>query len=171
MFIPASGSKNEFAKFIEAIKYLHDNAADPSRVTIFGYPEWITFRGDSFDDICNLNATIYSRFMACDTDADTRRLKNRYKEIYGSEMFEAVPTQGILGYDIATFIVKGLREKEETGVFPPEFDGVQSYWRLGWSGATQSDEVTGETTSNGGLVNEALYFINYLPGGTVEWKK
>lgn len=171
VFIPASGSKNEFAKFIEAIKYLHDNAADQSSVTIFGYPEWITFRGDSFDDICDLNATIYSRFMACDTDADTRRLKNRYKEIYGSEMFEAVPTQGILGYDIATFIVKGLREKEETGVFPPEFDGVQSYWRLGWSGATQSDEVTGETTSNGGLVNEALYFINYLPGGSVEWKK
>lgn len=171
VFIPDSGSKNEFAKFIDAIKYMHDNAGAPDRVTIFGYPEWVTFRGDSFNDICDLNATIYSRFMASVTDMDTKRLKNRYKELYGSEMFEAVPAQGILGYDVATFIVKGLREKEDTGVFPPEFDGVQSYWHLGWSGVTQNDETTGETTSNGGLVNEALYFINYLPGGTVEWKK
>ncbi len=171
VFIPNSGSRNEFAKFIGAIKFMHDTAADPNRVTIFGYPEWVTFRGDSFNDICDLNATIYSRFMASDTDADTKRLKQRYKDLYGCEMFEAVPAQGILGYDIATFIIKGLREKEETGVFPPEFDGVQSYWRLGWSGVTENNETTGESTSNGGLVNEALYFINYLPGGTMEWKK
>ena len=87
-------------------------------------------------------------------------------------MFDAVPTQGVLGYDIATFIVKGLREKEETGIFPPEFDGIQSYWRLGWSGTTETDEQTGESVSHGGgPVNEALYFINYHPGGAIEWKK
>ena len=130
----------------------------------------MTFRGESFDEICGLEATIYSRFMANDSDFDTRRLKEQYKDTYGTEMFEAVPAQGILGYDIATFIVNGLREKEETGVFPPEFDGVQSYWRLGWSGITNND-ATGEPSANGGLVNEALYFINYRPGGAVEWKK
>ncbi|MBD5224901.1 MAG: LysM peptidoglycan-binding domain-containing protein [Bacteroidales bacterium] len=171
VFVPNSGSKTEFAKFIGAITAFRDNAPDPSSVTLFGYPEWVTFRGDSFDDICSMEATVYSRFMANDEDADTRRLKDRYKQLYGTEMFEAVPTQGILGYDIATFIVKGLREKENTGVFPPEFDGIQSYWRLGWSGVSVTDEATGEVTSNGGPVNEALYFINYRPGGVVEWKK
>lgn len=171
VFVPDTGSKNEFAKFINALTALRDKALMPSSVTLFGYPEWVTFRGDSFDEICNLEATIYSRFMANDADPDTRRIKEQYKELYGTDMFEAVPAQGILGYDIATFIVNGLREKEETGVFPPEFDGVQSYWRLDWSGVTGNDAVTGEATANGGLVNEALYFINYRPGGAVEWKK
>lgn len=170
VFVPNSGSKTEFAKFINALTSLRENCLQPSNVTLFGYPEWVTFRGESFDEICGLEATIYSRFMANDSDFDTRRLKEQYKDTYGTEMFEAVPTQGILGYDIATFIVNGLREKEETGVFPPEFDGVQSYWRLGWSGITNND-ATGEPSANGGLVNEALYFINYRPGGAVEWKK
>ncbi len=171
VFVPNSGSKSEFARFIDAVTAFRENAPDPSSVTMFGYPEWITFRGDSFDEICSMETTIYSRFMANDEDADTRRIKERYKDLYGTEMFDAVPTQGILGYDIATFIVRGLREKENTGVFPPEFDGIQSYWRLGWSGVTVTDETTGEVTSNGGPVNEALYFINYRPGGVVEWKK
>lgn len=171
VFVPDSGSKNEFAKFIDAIMDFRNNAPDPSTVTLFGYPEWVTFRGDSFDEICAMDATIYSRFMANDEDSATRSLKNRYKELYGTEMFDAVPTQGVLGYDVATFIVKGLREKAQTGIFPPEFDGIQSYWRLGWSGVTVTDETTGEVSSNGGPVNEALYFINYRPGGVVEWKK
>lgn len=171
VFVPRSGSKTEFARFVRAVTAMRERAARPSDVTVFGYPEWITFRGDSFNELCDLDATIYSRFFSNDTDRDIRSLKERYKEIYGTEMFEAVPTQGILGYDTGRFIIDGLRQLEETGSFPAEFSGAQSYLKLGWSGATSVDERSGELSSDGGLVNEALYIIDYHPGGIVEWKK
>ena len=127
VFVPRSGSKTEFARFVRALIAMRERAARPSDVTVFGYPEWITFRGDSFNELCDLDATIYSRFFSSDTDRGIRALKERYKEIYGTEMFEAVPTQGILGYDTGRFIIDGLRQLEETGSFPAEFNGAQSY--------------------------------------------
>lgn len=171
VLVPNSGSKNEFAKFVGAIKALRDRATRPSNVTVFGYPEWVTFRGDSFDELCDLDATIYSRFLANDTRSEIRGLKEHYKALYGDDMFEAVPTQGILGYDTGVFIIKGLRQMDEVGVFPSEYDGVQSYLKLGWSGETTTDPVSGEMKSEGGLVNDALYIISYRPGGIVEWNK
>lgn len=170
VFVPNSGSKNEFAKFVGAITRMREAAADPASVTVFGYPEWVTFRGDSFDEICELGATIYSRYLAVDSDSGVRRLKDRYREWFGTDMFEAVPAQGILGYDVASYAVKGLRQMEQTGTFPSEFDGVQSYMKLDWSGATDVS-ADGQTSSDGGLVNEALYFINFTPEKTVEWQK
>lgn len=169
VFVPNSGSKTEFAKFVQAMTNMRNNvAAKPENVTVFGYPEWVTFRGESFDEICALDATIYSRFLVDESDAETRNLKSHYKTLYGVDMYEAVPTQGILGYDIGRFIIEGLRELQETGAFPHEYNGVQNSMRLGWSGVTSADAVSGETQSNGGLVNEALIFINYTPLGGVE---
>ncbi|MDE6628209.1 MAG: LysM peptidoglycan-binding domain-containing protein [Muribaculaceae bacterium] len=170
VFVPNSGSKNEFAKFVGALTFMRQSAADPSSVTIFGYPEWVTFRGSSFDEICGLDATIYSRYLAIDSDPGVRRLKDRYRKWFGTEMFDAVPAQGILGYDVASYAVNGLRQMQSTGTFPSDYDGVQSYMKLDWSGATGVD-AEGQTSSGGGLVNEALYFINFTPDGTVEWQK
>ena len=138
-------------------------------MTIFGYPEWVTFRGESFDEICALDATIYSRYLSTDVDPATRELKQRYKDWYGVEMFEAVPTQGILGFDTGMYIIRGLRQLDETGVFPEENAGVQSNMKLVWSGNAETD-ANGDLSTGGGLVNDALYLINYRPGGTVEWE-
>lgn len=168
VFVPNSGSRNEFARFVRAVTALRDKAADAGNVTIFGYPEWVTFRGESFDEICNLDAVIYSRYLAGDEAVDTKALKARYEECYGVGMFEAVPTQGILGFDTGMYIIKGLKELDASGVFPSEYTGVQSTMKLNWSGSSESGSDS-ELTTSGGLVNEALYFINYRPGGSVEW--
>ncbi|MDE5941997.1 MAG: LysM peptidoglycan-binding domain-containing protein [Muribaculaceae bacterium] len=169
VFVPNSGSKTEFARFVKTLIRLRDNAAVADNVTVFGYPEWVTFRGESFDEICALDATIYSRYLADDNDAATRELKDRYREWYGVDMFEAVPTQGILGFDTGMYIIKGLKDLDATGVFPSENTGVQSNMKLSWSGNAETD-ASGELSNRGGLVNEALYLINYRPGGRVEWK-
>lgn len=169
VFVPNSGSKTEFAKFVQALASLRENAATPSNISIFGYPEWVTFRGDSFDEICALDATIYSRYLATEQNKPAKALKDRYKQWYGVEMFEAVPTQGILGFDTGMFVIKGLKQMASTGVFPSDYDGVQGNMRLMWSGDSKTD-VNGELVTSGGLVNEALYFINYRPGGIVEWE-
>ncbi len=169
VFVPNSGSKTEFARFEKAITRLRNNALLPSHVTIFGYPEWVTFRGDSYDEMCALNASIYSRYLSDESNDATRRLKRKYKEHYGVDMFEAVPTQGILGFDTGMYIIKGLKQLDATGSFPTENNGIQSCMKLKWSGDTTTDS-NGETHTIGGLVNDALYLINYGYGGVFEWK-
>lgn len=155
VFIPNSGSKNEFAKFVRAITRLHDSAENGDNVQLWGYPEWITFRGDSFDEICNLGATIYSRYFLDSRDASQNELKERYKEVFGDEMFDAVPTQGLLGFDTGVFIITALRELHDTEEFPTEFSGLQTSLRL-------VDEP------GGGLVNDALFLIGFRQGGMIE---
>lgn len=170
VFVPVSGSKSEFARYSDALTTKRQSALAPGNVALWGFPEWVTFRGDSFDAICNLDATIYSRFLVDERDYRARDLKERYRSAYGVEMFDAVPTQGILGFDTGMFVVNGLRHKAETGAFPAEFSGIQNSLRLDWIGASDDAQTAGAETvpAQGGLINHLLFLIHYSPGGFVE---
>ncbi len=161
VFVPNSGSNTEFAKVVNAITRKREAASAPENVVIWGYPEWITFRDESFREICGLDATIYSRFYSDPRDTRCRELAERFREEFGTDMVEAVPTQGVLGYDMGRYIINGLREKAATGVFPTDFSGLQSELRLVRADAPESG-------GTGGLYNEALLLIHFLPDGTVE---
>lgn len=161
VFVPNSGSAAEFAKIANAVSRKRSNALRPENVVIWGYPEWVTFRDESFREICDLDATIYSRFFADKSDARSAEFAERFREEFGTDMVEAVPTQGILGYDTGKFIINGLREKASTGTFPAEFSGLQSELRLVRAAGPESGD-------RGGLYNEALILIHFIPGGTVE---
>lgn len=174
IFIPASGSKAEFAKISKALTLLRERTSDFDGVSVWGYPEWITFRGDAFDDICNLNATIYSRFYADERDRQAQGVRAAYQGRFREEMFDAVPTQGLLGFDTGVYIVNALRQEaltmaeaeeedddavaEAEADFPGEFSGLQSSLRLIRPGATRMGVRPG-------LVNDALFLIHYRPGG------
>lgn len=170
VFVPVSGSKSEFTRYSDALTTKRQSALAPGNVALWGFPEWVTFRGDSFDAICNLDATIYSRFLVDERDYRARDLKERYRSAYGVEMFDAVPTQGILGFDTGMFVVNGLRQKAETGAFPAEFSGIQNSLRLDWIGASDDAQTAGAETvpAQGGLINHLLFLIHYSPGGFVE---
>lgn len=170
VFVPLSGSKNEFARYSDALTTKRQAALAPGNVVIWGYPEWVTFRGDSFDAICNLDATIYSRFLVDDRDYRARDLKQRYRTMYGTDMFDAVPTQGILGFDTGMFVVEGLRHMAETGAFPADFKGIQNSLHLDWVGPSDEAPADGADTApaRGGLINHLLFLIHYSPGGFVE---
>ena len=67
-------------------------------------------------------------------------------------MIEAVPSQGLLGYDTAIFLIKSLRNNE--GNFSDSsmaYDGVQSGFDLNRPAGVK------------GLVNLNLYFITFGP--------
>ena len=161
VFVPNSGSASEFAKIENAVTSKRQGALRPENVVIWGYPEWITFRDESLRGICDLDATIYSRFFSDTRDFRAKELAERFRKEFGTDMVEAVPTQGILGYDTGRFIIRGLREKAATGVFPTDFSGLQSETRL-----VRADSP--ESGDRGGLYNEALLLIHFLPGGTIE---
>lgn len=157
VFIPVSGSRDEFSRMLHAVKALKGRALNPDSVQMFGYPEWATFRGAQFDEICDLNTTIYSRYSPVEQDPDAIRVNEAFRAAYGEGMLDKqMPVLGILGFDTGTMVIEGLRTLAGTGNFPTSFSGIQSGIRL---------EKAGE---NGGLFNNALFIITYRSGGLIE---
>lgn len=158
VFVPASGSRTDFHKFASALKTFKNEGADPERVRVFGYPEWVTFRGDAFDSLCDLNSVIYSRFYNDQSAYPSRNLNSSFHRWFGREMLDAVPSQGVLGFDTGYFLIKALRDNDgdlSRRISP--YEGIQSAF----------DFMTAEG-DEAGLVNDALYFIYFRPGGFVE---
>lgn len=158
VFVPASGSRTDFHKFASALKTFKNEGTDPERVRVFGYPEWVTFRGDAFDSLCDLNSAIYSRFYNDQSAYPSRNLNSLFRRWFGGEMLDAVPSQGVLGFDTGYFLIKALRDNEgdlSRRISP--YEGIQSAFDFM---AAEGDEA--------GLVNDALYFIYFRPGGFVE---
>lgn len=158
VFIPASAQRSDFNKYISALKTLREESVDPTRVRLFGYPEWVMFRGDALDNMGLLNTVIYSRFYNDTQSYDAIRLANNYRRWYGTDMMEAVPSQGVLGFDTGCFLIRSLRDNDgDLSRRLAPYDGVQSAF----------DFETGEDEDEG-QVNGALYFVYFRPGGVVE---
>lgn len=158
VFVPVSGSRVDFNKFASALRTFKAERADQDGVRVFGYPEWVTFRGDAYDTLCELNSTIYSRFYNDANAYPSRNLNASFRRWFGREMIDAVPLQGALGFDTGYFLIKAMRDNE--GDFSRRispFEGVQSAF-----------DFAPVESENGGLVNDALYFVYFRPGGFVE---
>lgn len=157
VFIPLSGSRTEFNKIAPALKNLKITASDPGNVSIFGYPEWITFRNEQLTLLQDLNATIYTRYFPLVESPLADMLKEEYQKYYGAEMTEAVPSPGVLGYDTAIFLIKSLRNNEgDFEIGSMDYDGIQT----GFSMVRPADAD--------GFVNYNLYFVDFLPGGQIK---
>lgn len=157
VFIPQSGNRDEFSRIIHGLKSLKEQAADPASVQLFGYPEWATYRGTQFDDICAIQTTIYSRYYPTENDADAQRVNQTFCREFGKGVLDKqMPVLGILGFDTGRMVIEGLRTQDSNGLFPSGFSGIQSGIRLLRAG------------ENGGLFNNALFIITYNPGGSIE---
>ncbi len=154
VFVPVSASRGEFNKIAPALKNFKESVTDRDNVALFGYPEWITFRNDQLDHLHSLDAVIYSRYFGLSESPLAKSIEADYRKAYGLDMLEAVPSQGMLGYDTAVFLIKSLRNND--GDFADssmDYDGVQSGFSLVKAG------------ENSGLVNDNLYFISFSSDG------
>ncbi len=157
VFIPMSGSRDEFLRILHALKTFKGRAMDSDAVQLFGYPEWATFRGEQFDEICDLTTTIYSRYSPVEHDPDAAAVNDAFRRAYGEGVLDKqMPVLGILGYDTGRMVIEGMRTMAGKDYFPTEFSGIQSGIRL---------EKSGE---EGGLFNNAIFIISYRQGGNIE---
>ena len=149
VFVPATGRQADLNKLMPGIIEWRDEAATPM-VRLFGYPEWTTFRGETLDNMHNLNTTVYSRFYTHEDAPRTHDIDAKYKKWYGNRMENAVPRQGLLGFDTGMFVIPYLLHEASS------YDGVQN----GYFFTTAGDGA--------GSYNDALYFINFRPGNIIE---
>lgn len=159
VFIPVSGALSEFNKFATTLAAIRENAEDPSSIALFGYPDWTTFRGEALENLHHLNAVIYSRFFSDDTDPRTKRFIKQFEDAYGIRPLEQVPSQAMLGYDSARYLLGNMAKNSGffTPAEPTAFRGVQSTFMF-----EHPDEGAGDEA---GYVNTALYIVTYTPGG------
>lgn len=148
-FIPTSARQADLNKLMPGIIEWRDQAVTPV-VRMFGYPEWTTFRGETLENMHNLNTTVYSRFYTDEEAPRTADIDDRYKKWYGGRMENAIPRQGLLGFDTGMFIIPYLTRANGT------YDGVQN----GYFFTTSKDGA--------GAYNEALYFVNFRPGNVID---
>jgi len=149
VFVPATGRQADLNKLMPGIIEWRDQAVTPT-VQMFGYPEWTTFRGETLENMHNLNTTVYSRFYTDEESARTKDIDARYKQWYGARMENAVPRLGLLGFDTGMFVIPYMLNGGD------KYDGVQNGYYLVRSG------------ENGGAYNDALYFVTFRPGNVTD---
>lgn len=166
VFIPQSGHVSEFNKFARPLITLRDEFADPTAIAVFGYPDWTLLRGEHVEDLHRLGATIYSRFYTDASSSDVQAFNRAFVAEYGREPQDQVPSQALWGYDAVRFIVQNITDNE--GAFVPEgqqlFRGLQSSFLFM---DTDGDELTKDADGTDATFNQAMYIVNFLPGGGV----
>lgn len=153
--VPAQGSQRELNRLLAQLNKLPENE---SEITIFGYPEWITYRGETKDNLHKLGATYYSRFIDDAEDRYTQKVLEAYKSWYGGEISGSVPRPGVMGFDTGMYILRALKAtKGNLLTKTPSYQGVQNGFKF-----TQ--------TPGGGFYNERIFLVTLRPSGMVDYK-
>ncbi len=154
VFIPRSGSQMVFNRIAPAVLDLKEQDGGSEQYKLFGYPDWTAYRGESLELLQRLGAQVYSRFACDEKKLDNQQLQESFINWYGVPMLEAVPSQAILGYDVANYLIQALRSGDFDSYLSNSmpYRGVQSTFKFG------------KSNPEGGYVNEALYLIEFMPG-------
>lgn len=155
ILIPKSGSQDVFEKISEAIALTKESEVNPERIKLFGYPDWVAFRGQAEDELHRIGAVIYSRFNFNPADPGNGDINSKFRQWYGSSQIEVFPTQGTLGYDAGNALYRMM----STGW--PETIPTKGY---GTYSGEQSSFRFMHNDDKGGIINDALYIIEFLPG-------
>ena len=148
VFFPTSGRQAEVNKILPALVEWKDKLDSPLNVTVFGYPEWITFRGETLSNMQALNARLYSRFYIDPLDMNTRKVEDAFRKWYGGEMENAMPRQGLLGFDMGMYLIKTLSGDNNSSIYR----GTQNGFKF-------------VNADGGGMYNDVLYIVTFRPSG------
>lgn len=154
VFIPASGSLNEFNKFAPALAAYREQRVDPTSIALVGYPDWTTFRSDAKAQLHRLNAVIYSRFYADESSPDVVNFLEEFQRTYGGAALDLVPSQAILGYDTANYLITSL------SVFDGKLSPGRDCAHTGLQSSFEFD-YDDEERPGSGPINTALYIITF----------
>lgn len=152
-FITMSGHLSEYNKIAGGLAAFAESlAAEGNTLTTFGYPEWISFRGDAQDKLAQIGALYYSRFYL-DKDADaTKHIVAEFRRWYDKAPADGIPVQAVLGYDSMLYILTALHEGN--AILDRPYHGIQSSYNF-----VQTPGIKGS-------INDTLYIIRYIAGAS-----
>ena len=126
------------------------------RITMFGYTEWLMYTRTHLENFYKFNTYIPSVFYYNPLSASTKRLQQKYRWNFHSDMQNNLPRFALTGFDQAYFFLTGLhREGRKFLGDKSNPDYVQTPLQF-------------ERYGNGGLRNHTQLFVHYTPDNRVE---
>ena len=151
VFLPTSGTLGEFNRISATLEKLRAKLFEAGGdLRLFGYPEWTTFTNDTKSALHELKTTIYARSYANFDSPAVSEVNEQFKHWYGSPMTEGVPVQGLMGYDLIGYLIDDMADGDVAT--QSSFTGIQSSYDFGREDGAQ------------GVVNKALYVVEFMPG-------
>ena len=153
LFIPTSSNKKFFAQCTNVLKLVKDQRYD-CNVSLLGHPEFLAMR-DVNDMLKALDSYVYSRFFVANAKR-AEQIHQKFKKEYQENMIVTTPSLGIMGFDIATYIISTLTNQNATAAHKAYFDGVQM-------------DIELERSSNwGGYINKCVELVHFSQNGIKE---
>ncbi len=126
-------------------------------IRVIGRPEWITMVKELRNEFGRAYANIPTRFFFDPEDFATNDFIERYHSYFNTRPIKAAPSYGATAYDIMTYFVPNLADAK--GDFNQGFEAYP----------TLQIPMELERVSNwGGMVNKAVYVVNFTPLGTAD---
>lgn len=110
IFIPTSASQQNLQQLV---RNLNANAASDMtqyNVSLFGYPEWQTFKESNKQNMRKYNASIFATFYTNSRSSEVSNFNAKFKDWFKREQFNAYPLFGLLGYDVGNYFISGLNK-------------------------------------------------------------
>lgn len=153
IFIASSSTRNGVAKTTALLSKIKETRPDLN-MSLFGYPEWLTYTKDYLEIFHNLNTTVFSRFYINTNDAAWKEFYRDFLYWYGSSAGYSLPATDVLGFDTGIFLLKGYA-KFGSGL-SQNISSLQS-------NSIQTDFSMTRISDNGGYINKNIYFVNFSP--------
>ncbi len=108
VIIPSSGSSAAFETLCKKLDGL--NLASEYNVQLFGFPEWQTFASKYDKFLSKYQCQFFTSFYSNPHTSRTQQFNGRFRRWFNQDQYNAFPKYGELGYDIAAYFLKGLKE-------------------------------------------------------------
>lgn len=131
--------------------------SEERKVAILGYPEWQLYTNDFMEYFYDLNVWMFSKFYVNPFEIEVQNFYNDFKFWYNREVMQIYPKYGLLGYDVATYVLNRLHLygtlAESEGEAP--IRTIQTAIRFVKNG-------------DGCYLNRGLYLVHFTPETTIE---
>ena len=130
---------------------------DPDLViNMFGYTEWLMYTRAHLENFYKFNTYIPSVFYYNPLSASTKRLQQKFRWNFHTDMQNSLPRFALTGFDHAYFFLTGLHR--EGKMFLGEKSNMEYV----------QTPLQFERYGNGGLRNHTQLFVHYTPDSRVE---
>ena len=149
VFVPDGSADDDFLKVVPRLAIFKKKNKNVN-TALLGYPEWQKFASTKRIDMHEANTYIFTNSFFNPWSATTNKLKHDYAKWFKSDILNVTPRMFMLGYDSGLTFLNGLSTYGDT------FNTQNLNLPL-----QQSDIAFRKITTNGGYINESMWFIHY----------
>lgn len=108
VIIPSSSSQHSFVSLAKLLDKI--DSQNKYHISLFGYPEWQTFRDSNLQLLRKYHVSFYSTFHTLPFNTEVQNFDRKFRQWYQREQSPTVPRYGLLGYDISRYFLTGVHQ-------------------------------------------------------------